>query len=401
MSPPPFEQFFAFRRFGGSLEFTPDGEQIYFVSDISGQFNLWRVPVTGGWPAQLTGFGDRTVRSLAVSPADGTVAFGADHDGDEFHQIFLLDPQGGWPKQLTDEPQVQHYVLPGAFSPDGTKLVYAANARTPTDMEVFVRDLGTGETRAVYGEGRGALVFPGGWSPDGRQLAVAEAHTATEASLFLVDVEDGAVSTIVEADLSLPGPWRPDGTGFYLLTDEGREFRGVAFYDIASGEREWVVAPDNDIEAVALSADGSVLCWLVNEDGYERLAGRRLSTERSSAFRSCRPVRAATAPVTIRRSSSRPTVRASRACSRPPVARPSCTSSRRGRSGGSVTAGSAVGSRKRASSRRSSSPTRASTARDPCVGVSAAAQPGRPAAAVHGGPDARRSPTTRRSFSTS
>jgi hypothetical protein len=44
---PPFEQFVAFRWFGGVLEFTPDGEQVYFVSDISGQFNIWRVFVEG------------------------------------------------------------------------------------------------------------------------------------------------------------------------------------------------------------------------------------------------------------------------------------------------------------------------------------------------------------------
>ncbi len=278
MHAPPFEQFYAFRRFGGSLEFTPDGEALYFVSDISGQFNLWRVPVAGGWPVQLTGFADRTVRSIAVSPLDGTIAFSADHDGDEFHQLFLLDAAGGWPEQLTDEPQVQHFVGPGAFSTDGTKLVYAANARTPTDLEVVVRDLATGETRAVFGEGRATLTFPGGWSPDARYLTVVEARTATETSLHLVEVETGTVTTVVDGDLTLPGPWRPDGSGFYLLSDEGREFRGIAFQDVATGTREWVEAPDHDIETLALSADGTLLCWLVNEDGYERLAGRRLAT---------------------------------------------------------------------------------------------------------------------------
>ena len=60
MSRPPFEQFFAFRRFGGALDFSADGEHLYFISDITGQFNLWSVAAGGGWPSQLTGFGDRT-----------------------------------------------------------------------------------------------------------------------------------------------------------------------------------------------------------------------------------------------------------------------------------------------------------------------------------------------------
>src|SRR6185312_17324508 len=137
----PFEQFMAYRRFSGGLAFSPDARSLYFVSNMSGQFNLWRVSVDGGWPTQLTAFTDDTVRVVAVSPADGTVAFVADHDGDEFHQIYLLDPSGGWPEKITDEPQVQHFVGGDGFSADGTRLAYAANARTPSDMEVWVRDL--------------------------------------------------------------------------------------------------------------------------------------------------------------------------------------------------------------------------------------------------------------------
>ena len=285
---PPFEQFVAFRRFGGVLEFTPDGEQVYFVSDISGQFNIWRVFVEGGWPSQLTGFVDRTVRSVAVSPADGTIAFCADQDGDEFHQVFLLDPNGGWPEQITDAPQVQHFVTPAAFSPDGAKLAYAANARTPTDMEVWVRDLATGETRPVFGEGCGTLTAAGAWSPDGSKLLAVELVSPTESSLHLVDLSTQRVEQVTasgEEAVNLPGPWKSDGSGFYLLSDEGREFKGIAFYRLADGSREWIETPEHDVEALASSADGRLLCWLVNEDGYERLDGRE--TESDTALGPC------------------------------------------------------------------------------------------------------------------
>ena len=285
---PPFEQFVAFRRFGGVLEFTPDGEQVYFVSDISGQFNIWRVFVEGGWPSQLTGFVDRTVRSVAVSPADGTIAFCADEDGDEFHQVFLLDPNGGWPEQITDAPQVQHFVTPASFSPDGAKLAYAANARTPTDMEVWVRDLATGETRPVFGEGCGTLTAAGAWSPDGSKLLAVELVSPTESSLHLVDLSTQRVEQVTasgEEAVNLPGPWKSDGSGFYLLSDEGREFKGIAFYRLADGSREWIETPEHDVEALASSADGRLLCWLVNEDGYERLDGRE--TESDTALVPC------------------------------------------------------------------------------------------------------------------
>ena len=36
--------------------------------------------------------------------------------------------------------------------------------------------------------------------------------------------------------------------------------------------------PEGDVEEVALSADGRVLAWLVNEDGWEVLKLRNLET---------------------------------------------------------------------------------------------------------------------------
>jgi dipeptidyl aminopeptidase/acylaminoacyl peptidase len=276
---PAFERFTAFRRFGGGLTFTRDGEHVLFVSNISGQFNLWRVPVGGGWPDQLTAFAEQTVRQIAVSPREGTIALSADRDGDEFHQLYLLDPDGGWPEQITDEPEVQHYIERGAFSPDGRKLVYAANARTPTDMEVWIRDLDTGETRNVFGEGKYAIT--GDWSPDGTKLLAADLRNNSDSSIHVVDLETGEAPEVTPHEddgLYIPGPWSADGSGFYLLTDEGREFRGLAFYDLAAGAYEWIETPEADIEEVAASGDGRVLAWLVNEDGWEVVKLRDLES---------------------------------------------------------------------------------------------------------------------------
>jgi dipeptidyl aminopeptidase/acylaminoacyl peptidase len=266
----PFERFMAYRRFSAGLAFSPDAQHLYFVSNISGQFNLWRVAVDGGWPEQLTTFTDDTVRIVGVSPADGSVVLCADHDGDEFHQLYLIRPDDPWPEKITDAPEVQHYVGGDAFSPDGTRIAYAANARTPTDMEVWVRDLESGETRAVFGEGMYA--FPGAWSPDATKLVTMDFRNNSDSSLHLVDLESGDVRELTPHDeegLYFPGPWAADGSGFYFLSDEGREYRGIAFYDIAAGTYEWFETPENDVEEVASSHDGAVLAWIVNEDGWD------------------------------------------------------------------------------------------------------------------------------------
>src|SRR5438270_1673705 len=215
--PPLFERFMAYRRFSAGLAFTHDGEHVLFVNNISGQFNLWRVSIEGGWPDQLTDFPDETVRTIGVSPRDGTIALCADHDGDEFHQIYRLDRDGSWPEQITDAPEVQHFVGADAFSPDGTQLAYAANARTPTDMEVWVRDLDSGDVRVLWGEGRYA--FPASWSPDSTKLLGVDLRHNSDSSVFLLDRDSDETVELTPHDedvLFMPGPWAKDGSGFYL-----------------------------------------------------------------------------------------------------------------------------------------------------------------------------------------
>ncbi len=269
---PPFEQFFAYRRFQPAVAFGPDGKSVLFSSNISGQFNLWRVAVDGGWPEQLTAFTDRTVRAAAVRPGDGTIVFAADHDGDEFHQLFAIPPSGGWPRQLTDAPQVQHFVEGASWSPDGESLVYSANARVPTDMEVWVRDWESGETRSVFGQGM--YTFPGHWSPDGTKLTVVEVRSNADYSIHLVDVATGESRELTPHDDDakfIPGPWRADGGGFWLGTDHEQEYTGIAFYDLATDTWDWVAAPEHDVDELAGSPDGTKLAWVENVDGWARL----------------------------------------------------------------------------------------------------------------------------------
>jgi dipeptidyl aminopeptidase/acylaminoacyl peptidase len=280
---PHFEQFYAIRRLLPTLGFAADGEHILYSTNASGQFNLWRVPVGGGCPEQLTSFEEHSVRGdawlppgagLAVS-RDGRIVFTADFQGDEFGQLYEL--ADGWPVSWTDAPGVQHNITPNAFSPDGTKLAYAANANDEEDMECFVHDVKTGESSAVFGEGRYSL--PATWSPDGRVLLCVDVRGSADFGLFMVDLDTGEAAELTphEGDARYaPGPWARGGAGFYLLSDEGREFPAIAFFRLATRSLEWVETPEREIEELAGSADGRVLGWVENDDGYGRVRFRDL-----------------------------------------------------------------------------------------------------------------------------
>jgi dipeptidyl aminopeptidase/acylaminoacyl peptidase len=275
-----FDQFTAVRRYQPTLAFSPDGSEVAYSTNISGQFNLWRQSSDGGYPHQLTTFEDRTVREIAWSPDGQTILFTADRDGDEFHQLYLMPARGGWPRQVTNAGAVQHYLATEPWSPNGRTISYAGNDREPADQDVVLRDVAGGEAgRPLAGD---ATYFPVAWSPDGRRLTAVEYRSNTDSDVHLVSLDDGStrVLTAHEGEVRyVAGPWMVDGSGFYVLTDEGAEFVALAFHDLVTGQRRWVEQPTWDVEHVAASRDGRFLAWTENENGFTRLYVRDLRSD--------------------------------------------------------------------------------------------------------------------------
>jgi dipeptidyl aminopeptidase/acylaminoacyl peptidase len=274
-----FEQFAAMRRYMPALSFSPDGSEVIYITNTSGQYNLWRQSSSGGYPHQLTTFIDQSVREAAWSPNGQSVLFTADRHGDEMHQVYRIPARGGRPEQLTDAPSAQHYFNLDPWSPDGQRVAYCANDLVPTNQDLLVRDVETGTVeRVMHG---GGLFFPGGWSPDGERIVVMEAHSNTSQDLHLHDFRTGSATHLTPRDSGVqhfPQAWAADGSGFYLLCDEDREYLGLAFFDLASGEKRWLETPDWDISQLTVSSDGRLLAWAVNEGGYSRLHAHDLAS---------------------------------------------------------------------------------------------------------------------------
>lgn len=266
-----FNRYFAVRTHFGNIAFSPDGGEVAYIVNTSGQFNVWRQPVTGGWASQVTTFERETVRGI-VWASSGYLYGMADTDGSEQYQIFAIPARGGAVRWLTQRPDAQYELSPQAVSPDGRYLAYSGNDREPTDSDVMVRDLDTGETRRVLANGRYNAAVS--WSPDGRYIAVADVRSNTDLHVWLVDMQTGETAEALphsDEFVIAPGPWLPDSSGFYVQIDRGREFQALAVYDIESGELRWVLTPEWDVEQVALSDDGRRLVWAQNESGQSQL----------------------------------------------------------------------------------------------------------------------------------
>lgn len=275
-----FEQYTATRLYTGAIAYSPDGKTIAHVTNTTGQFNLWTIPSGGGMPYQLTAYSDNTVRAVAWHPDGKSILFTADQNGDEFHQVYLIDARGGTPEQLTNDMQAQHYIG-DSFTPDGKKIAYASNARKPEQMEVVILDRTTGDKQYPFAASDAHNLIPAAWSPDGRYLLAVKLTSNTDQSILLYDTTTGEEIDATPHDqdtIFFPASWAADGSGFYLLTNSGREFQGLGFYALADRAWKWVETPDWDVENAVASKDGRALIWSVNEDGASKLYGRDLTT---------------------------------------------------------------------------------------------------------------------------
>jgi dipeptidyl aminopeptidase/acylaminoacyl peptidase len=260
------------RRFQPTIAISPDGRMVAYSDNLTGQYNLVVANVAERTDARLTDSADTTVRELRWTPDGRYLIFAADANGDEFHQVRRIAAAGGPVESLTNAPGVQFQL--GDVSPDGAWLSYAGNDRSPTDQDVLVQNLATGEVRRVYDGG--GMVCAATWAPDGQRLLGVRLDSNTEQVVFLLDIDGIAAEQLLPekgaaAPFAIPGPWLPDGSGFLLLTDAGRDFVGLARFDVGSRALHWLATPDWDVEFVQLSHDGRVIAWSVNAGGVSEL----------------------------------------------------------------------------------------------------------------------------------
>ena len=262
---------------GHPASLSPDGKQLAFLTEISGQPQLWVTDMEGGWPRQLT-FGE-SVSFQRWSPAGDSILYGADRNGDQREGFYLITPDGKHERELL--PPSDAYRKIGAFTPDGQKAVYATTGRSGPAFDIHVIDIATGEEQEVL-RGRMGL-YARSISPDGSFVLLTEDRGEDANVVYLYDIAGGRLEPLCSSEdeqrsIYRSFSWTPDGQGFYLITDHEHDYAGLAFYNLKECSLRFIETPNYDMDHVKLSADGRYLAWSINEDGYSVLRMRDLKT---------------------------------------------------------------------------------------------------------------------------
>ncbi|MGH7726377.1 MAG: S9 family peptidase [Candidatus Eiseniibacteriota bacterium] len=254
-----------------SPDLSPSGASVAFLTNITGTNQVWRIAATGGWPEQVT-FGSEPVDNVMWSPvSEDRLIFSRDVGGNERRQFLLADLATGSERRLTTRDDVIHNW--GGWSRDGKRIAYTSNERNQAYFDLYVMDVETATPKLVWQ--RDGSLFGGGFSPDGRRYLVLEFSTPSNQNVYLADLEAGGEPVLLtphEGNARYTQlRWAADGRGFWLVSDEGREFLNPAYYDLSTRKMSFRDTIEWDVERLTLSDDGRYLAWVVNEDGYGRL----------------------------------------------------------------------------------------------------------------------------------
>jgi len=260
-------------------DFSPGGLELMYVTNVSGVAQVWRIPCLGGYPVQMT-FDTNGVDRAWWCPADPTlVAVSAAMGGSERSQLYLTNPMGGPWKRVTESDQAIYAF--GCWSRDGRRFAYATNERNQKDFDIFEYSIQDGGKKLLYqAEGSNAAVA---YSPDARYLLIERTISSAASDLLLCDRESGKTRLLNRRSgqaIHTAPTWNESGTGFYLLSDERRDFTGLAYWPLDGSAFRWIETPEWDVEQFVISDNGRYLAWTVNEDGYSRFHLRDLERGR-------------------------------------------------------------------------------------------------------------------------
>ena len=255
---------------------TPDGKQLYFMSDRSGAQNMWTLPI-GGKLRQVTKFTGGRVLWPSISYDGKSVVF--EHD----FKIWQLDTKTGEayavPITLSGaaiSPEIAHLSVTQftdlALAPDSRKVALTAHG------EIFASSARDGGVAFRVTQTPGPESQPV-WSPDSMRLAYIGQRDALN-HIYLYDFVKHAESQLTHSPLPDQQPvFSPDGKWLAFVRDrkelrvidlDGKQERllATAFIGGGFGGGSVAWAPDNKWIAYSADADrGLRNVFVVSVDG--------------------------------------------------------------------------------------------------------------------------------------
>jgi dipeptidyl aminopeptidase/acylaminoacyl peptidase len=237
---------------------------------------IHRVAAPGGARTQLTFFPE-PVNSAKAQPGAARFVYPRDVGGAEYYQAYVRGLTGAEVQLTAPKTRNDSFV----FSGDGKLVAWSQVTPGDPDYDIMLADPAQPEGRRVVHEGKGALAVLD-FAPDGKSLLLSRYNSATFVELFVLDLASGALRPVGPTNRKVAydgGAFTADGSGVVTLSDDKSDVTRPVVLDIATGAaRELEPGAKWPAEAFDLSPDGTVIAYMVNEEGYSKIVLKEVAT---------------------------------------------------------------------------------------------------------------------------
>jgi len=200
-----------------SFDLSPHGERVVFGA----RGELFSVPAKNGEIRNLSRTPAAREISATWSPDGRSIAYLSDESGE--YELYVRDQDGsGEPRRLTRDGDT--WRMPPVWSPDSHKLAYADKRG-----RLRILDVASGAQREVD-QSRYDDLGDYVWSPDSNWLAYGKTNAAGLSQIWLYSLSDGKTGAVTEATSSAFNPaFDPKGRWLYFLSNRDYNLTFSAF----------------------------------------------------------------------------------------------------------------------------------------------------------------------------
>jgi len=240
---------------------------------------LHRVDEPGGARYQLT-FGEEPVGEVVRQPNSKMLALTRDKGGDEFDQIYLLNPENGLMRLLSDGHALNNRMT---WDRKGRYLAYRSTRRNGRSSDIWLqRPDSSNPATMVLETDDGTLWKPIDFTRDGKKLLIQQFVSVADSRVYVKDLPSGELR-LLAGDAANPSS--NIGTGFdrhdesvLFVTNQREGAAELAKVSLDTGSEDvapviqFVSSRSNwDITQFVLSPDRKRGAFVSNEGGISRL----------------------------------------------------------------------------------------------------------------------------------
>ena len=253
---------------------SPDGRFAAFYSDRTGSRELYLYDFEQQTSRQLTETEDHVYSAHWAADSASVVYYQGRNTKFEAYRLGV--EEGSVPEQLTT---TRKYVSSPSLSPDGSRLAFSSNLEDPTEHEIYVLDLASGELAQLTDNEQSD--WSPVWSPDGSEIAfISDRATRFNFDIYVMKADGSDPRALPDlAPHEYYPEWSPDGERILFFAGENRRKFDLWTVDLASGEHSRVTRRVRSGRG-SFSPDGSRIVLSAWTEQGDRLfvvaaAGRR------------------------------------------------------------------------------------------------------------------------------